>query len=381
MFILSIKSLDRARKITKDYLKLYYEKYNGIAFDFEGVWINGFRYEIRDNKVYLLDIDKFLLDMFYKNSLIEIPDVFEELDFINHNLYDFIHEWDKPFSLEADGVKNFKTKIFSGSKIEDISLKSCVSIGDDAFRFCLNLKNVVIPKIKYIGNNSFEGDSLLSNIDIRTVKRIGEKSFDSCNNCSFVGDEYPNLLEIGESAFSHSGIERMIANRLKEVPKNAFNSSSLTYFKGDRVVEIREYGFYCSELLELDCPNLSLISFNCLSMIPIEKLECYAKYINGRPFVCCVNLRYVSFPVLKKLEQPLFYQCNHISTLSLPSCVSIQGGLTDSDISDVYLPSLKRFTGASLSWDVKKTKVHLSQNCEIDPFYWEIFKDRIIIDL
>lgn len=367
--------------ISKNYLKKYYQEFlnRSLAMDLDGAWIEGFKYDIDKNgKIRLLDISDELKQYFYNESFIEIPVVFDLVEFINLN--SFISKFNKPFSFIADSLVELDTNVFRDSLVKSVSLKSCKILNDNTFEYCKELVEVDIPNIKIIGDECFNGDNKLSKISINTVKKIGSSAFTDCISCTFDNNnfEYPYLLEMGVEAFCESGITNMCANRLKEIPKNCFLNSSLEYFRGDRVERVEEGAFNYSNLSNFVLPNLKYIGFLSFAMTQIQEFVSDLKYIGGMPFFTCVNLKKIVLPSIKNLEVSLAMDCNNLDFIELSNCKNIIGGLYDNcNLKSVYLPSLNRFTTASFPWHDKSVIIYLNQDCKIDDLALEIFKYRI----
>lgn len=106
----------------------------------------------------------------------------------------------KDFDMK-NNVSPMRTKANTliSAKIE----KGVVSIGDNAFRGCKNLADVMLPKgLKMIRNSSFNGCGALVDVNfVDTLETIDNYAFYGCNNLSTV--ELPaSLKTIGKAAFA-----------------------------------------------------------------------------------------------------------------------------------------------------------------------------------
>lgn len=368
------------RKISKNSLKQYYKEMlnRNLMMDLDGVWIDGFKFDITDeNKLRLLDISSEIKEYFYNERCIEIPSIFDVVEFKNFRT--FILEMDVPFTLIADDLIYFDTQVFSQSMVSKVSLKSCKHLGDFAFANCHNLKFIDIPNIKYIGESCFNGDKYLSEINISNVKKIGIDAFYKCTSCNFIGVDYPNLLQIGEGAFSNSNIKQMCANKLKVVPNECFKDSKLVYFRGDNVREVQSFGFNSSELSKVDLPNLYIIGFYSFSHTLISEFVSNLRYIANMPFSDCKNLKFIKLPNVKKLETLLVKECPNLELIELNSCKRILGGVSSKcNLKELYLPSLSKFSLTCCNWDNKNVIIYLNKDCEINDMAIEVFGDRLI---
>ena len=156
-----------------------------------------------------------------------------------------------PSTLET--IESFAFSSYAG--LTRITIPKAVkSIGDYAFQSCTNLQEVVFEnntQLEEIGEGVFSDCSSLQSftypIPVTTVKnkmfyrctsltninytdpnvleKIGNNAFFGCNslNISLNTNQYPNLKEIGEEAFEHSGLtEVILSNQLGKIGKYVF---------------------------------------------------------------------------------------------------------------------------------------------------------------
>lgn len=86
------------------------------------------------------------------------------------------------------GTKKIDSWSFKGAQIESIMIPSTIkSIGRGAFSNCKNLKSVTLHEgLEYIGNEAFSNTIIESILIPRTVENIGGNAFMNCKNLSSV---------------------------------------------------------------------------------------------------------------------------------------------------------------------------------------------------
>ena len=101
-------------------------------------------------------------------------------------------------------------------------------IGEGVFSGCSSLQSFTYPiPVTTVKNNMFYKCTSLTNInytDPNVLEKIGNSAFDRCNSfISLNTNQYPNLKEIGEGAFEHSGLtEVILSNPLGKIGKYVF---------------------------------------------------------------------------------------------------------------------------------------------------------------
>ena len=101
-------------------------------------------------------------------------------------------------------------------------------IGEAVFSFCSSLQSFTYPPVTTVKNKMFYKCTSLTNInytDPNVLEKIGNSAFFGCNrlNISLNTNQYPNLKEIGEQAFAHSGLtEVILSNQLGKIGKSVF---------------------------------------------------------------------------------------------------------------------------------------------------------------
>lgn len=167
------------------------------------------------------------------------------------------------------GIENFTTipaYAFEGTGIETLSLPLCTTIQKAAFKKCIQLKSVNLPKCETIegykaeydeAEGAFMGCTNLQEVELPNCISIGEYTFYSCTNLQKV--ELPNCINIGESTFSSCPKLKSINIPVcQTIDKEAFA--------------------YCGNLNEVSLPNtIQKLGYNCFN--GNTSLTLYAKNV------------------------------------------------------------------------------------------------------
>lgn len=141
------------------------------------------------------------------------------------------------------GIENFTTipaYAFAGTGIETLSLPLCTTIQKAAFKKCMQLKSVNLPKCETIegyqpineeGDGAFYGCNNLQEIDLPSCINIGESTFCSCPKLKSIN--IPVCQTIGEEAFAYCSNlnEVSLPNTIQKLGYKCFNgNTSLTLY-------------------------------------------------------------------------------------------------------------------------------------------------------
>ena len=197
------------------------------------------------------------------------------------------------YELSADGLTLIKWKNTSTQNLDmnrDSQLRKIISIGDDAFSDCRNLKNVHIAS---------------------SVTRIGEGAFRDCSGLEDI--HIPNSVTIiGQSAFSHcnSLTSVNIPSSVTSIEKQDFSlCSSLTSVNiPSSVTSIGEGAFsFCSSLISVNIPGS-------------------VTRIGGSAFSSCSSLISVNIPSsVTSIEGATFQGCSRLTSIAIPSSITSIG--------------------------------------------------------
>lgn len=179
------------------------------------------------------------------------------------------------------GIENFTTipaYAFAGTGIETLSLPLCTTIQKAAFKKCMQLESVNLPKCETIegyqpineeGDGAFYGCNNLQEIDLPSCINIGESTFCSCPKLKSIN--IPVCQTIGEEAFAYCGNlnEVSLPNTIQKLGYKRFNgNTSLTLYAKNVPALDRNPG----TMAETDTLALGK---NVLIIVPEESLAAY----------------------------------------------------------------------------------------------------------
>ena len=233
---------------------------------------------------------------------------------------------------EANGYKiaRIGERAFNheGSKITEINLPSTItSIGKLAF--CRTpIGHIVIPeRVTEIGDYAFEWCKNLKNVSLPNgVTRIGDGTFEGCSSIETM--MLPDgVAEIGVSAFQHCVSLRSIhlPVGLTSIKERAFSqcSSLQNVSIPGGVSAIEESAFYdCSELMTLQLAE-GLVSIGSNAFFSCEKLTSFVfpstlTTIETSAFAFCKSLSSLSIPTsVTNIASNAFANCNGIKQVSI----------------------------------------------------------------
>ena len=166
------------------------------------------------------------------------------------------------FSEGVTAISDIATNF--ASTLESVEIpNNAMIIGDNAFNGCSKLKTLNLKNVIKIGNSAFSASGLTS-IDLSNVDIIGNNAFESCLSLESV--DLDDVSSVGSSAFRNCGNIRTgkglksltWSSNCKAIPESAFEGCAvLKDVEGiDAVTSIEAYAFYnCSSLSSL--PTLS----------------------------------------------------------------------------------------------------------------------------
>lgn len=180
------------------------------------------------------------------------------------------------------GIENFTTipaYAFEGTGIETLSLPLCTTIQNAAFKKCMQLKSVNLPKCETIevyiseyydkAEGAFYGCNNLQEADLPSCINIEKYAFYSCPKLSSIN--IPVCQTIGEEAFAYCGNlnEVSLPNTIQKLGYKCFNgNTSLTLYAKNVPALDRNPG----TMAESDTLALGK---NVLIIVPEESLAAY----------------------------------------------------------------------------------------------------------
>jgi len=177
-----------------------------------------------------------------------------------------------------------------------------ISIGSDAFYFCLSLTSITIPKkVTNIKGNVFIGCTALTSINVES--------------------ENPNY-------FSENGI-LFNKNKTKLISYPA-GKMEYHYSVPSSVTTMGSNAFTCSRFSTIDIPNSvtnieGAAFFGCWGLTSIT-IPTSIKTISDSTFMYCYKLTSVNIPnSVTKIENNAFYDCQNLTSIDIPESVTTIG--------------------------------------------------------
>ena len=181
----------------------------------------------------------------------------------------------------SEGCTSIGGSAFKSIPMTDVSLPSTLkSIGDYAFKDCVNLKEIVIPSpTTTIGNSAFSNCKQLSSVTLNEgLESIGASAFTNC--CLLNEIEFPDsLVSVGNSTFSNAGIGMVkFGTGLKNISDYMFYSCYLMSVEIPESVESIGYKAFYNSYCDVDDPFiLKVYNRNCaISSDPVEYSSYYS---------------------------------------------------------------------------------------------------------
>lgn len=123
-------------------------------------------------------------------------------------------------------------------KFESVGEKE-VYIDDEAFKGCINLKDVNILGAKFIGSNAFEGCTSLKELYLPKVEKIAANAFKGCTRLKLtVGQELKNSNDIIDSGYEK------VAQHIKELDKVKLKDEN------EKLTEYKSFKATCKNMCE-----------------------------------------------------------------------------------------------------------------------------------
>lgn len=221
---------------------------------------------------------------------------------------------------------------------------SVTHIGDNAFAFCFNLKNVVLPAgVTNIGRYAFYGCNNVTNFTLSSsLQTIREYAFNSCSKLASIVVP-PNVLSIETAAFSSTALTNVL------IPASATNvaSGAFSYCYELQAIQVATNNpAYVSVAGILFTSNLTtLIKF------PIRKsgtmfqptsytIPAGVTTIADEAFRSCMFSNVLMPTSITSIGRYAFDNCSRLTNLLLPDGLTYIGyGALASGITNLIVPS------------------------------------------
>ena len=213
---------------------------------------------------------------------------------------------------------------------------SLLEIGESAFEYCKNLKEINIPpRVGQIRRRTFLGCELLKSVDLPShIFQIGEEAFSYCKSInSFIIPS--QVSEINKNTFSHctSLIDIKLHDSIKKIGSGAFQEcNSLLGIKLPCGISSLAYDLFrgCCSLNEINIPEgVKTIGkycfWNCKSLIKVT-LPNSLEDIGETSFDNCTSLETICLPPnLRRIDNGAFGDCISLKEIDLPDSVTAMG--------------------------------------------------------
>lgn len=218
--------------------------------------------------------------------------------------------------------------------ILDFSLASYISLADNSFNGCQNLKSIVFPNnLTTIGNYAFIGCTSLDTVIIPdSVVSIGRYAFEACAITDIAIPE--NVTSLGNNAFSsceNLSRVRLYAKEISGSVSNCFeNCSKLTTIEiYDGVTIIPSCLFSgISNITDVSIPDtvkiIGAAAFMDCSSLSSIRLSNSLTTIESNAFWGCSSLSNVIFPEsVTRIGWAAFYECCSLTDVSIPDGITV----------------------------------------------------------
>lgn len=220
-----------------------------------------------------------------------------------------------PDTIDGIEIYGIAKYCFKNSNIESVTLPDKrLSIEDEAFYGCKNLKNINLSKVTYIGPYAFaKCTSLTDKADFSSVERVDETGL---AYTYFKTINLPECTNIGQLAFEGSKAENIIFGKLERTSNAAF--------------------YNCSNLKKLYIPKVkSFSSNNTRSCNSIELIFAPSVKYLTLDVTHDINV-YCDLLLSAQIENPSKYNCNIITQSYAPGLKDVDSSLYNHISSDDF---------------------------------------------
>lgn len=214
-------------------------------------------------------------------------------------------------------------RVFSGCTRLNHFPTNVESFGDECFKNCRSLRNVILnEEISYIPNGAFKGCTYLESVIYNGINNvmIGEKCFKDCKRLK----EIPSFVHIlNKYAFAGCSSIKEVTLTDTNIPEGCFRDcKSLEKINGD-IYSLGSFAFSeCSSLIDIDLSNVRKVSAeafsNCYNLRNVKVSELLNR-IESRAFYRCYNLDNFNMPdSIEFICKEAFRYCKSIKSLHIP---------------------------------------------------------------
>ena len=219
-------------------------------------------------------------------------------------------------------------------------MTNVATIGTSAFSGCVSLREIELnDKVKVLNNSVFKNcTSLVSVTGVDSVATVNESAF--ANTTALVTVSLPSVTELGNSAFSGSGITSFDGSKLTKVGTFVFSDCAKlsSVILNDGLTALNTAFFRnCTALTAVTLPSelkvlpdrlfegsgiASIKIPDSITSIPDSTSTSTSSAIWGM-FAGCVNLETVNLNNVEKIGKYAFYNCVSLKSIDLSKVNSI----------------------------------------------------------
>ena len=231
-------------------------------------------------------------------------------------------------TVRSECRNNIPANVVIPEKIGD---ETVVSLGDNAFYLCYNLKTVTIPdSVTSLGSKAFANCTALTTVNLpSSVTSIGDNAFLKCSSLTEI--TLPDSLEnLGEAAFMQCSALTSISipETVTEIKASTFNLCSLlaTVTLHDGITSIGNNAFCECNSLDLDKLPSSLTSIGAGAFRSTKTSSVVVPdgltTISDTAFYGCYNLSSLDLNNVTSIGKNAFQGCTKLTSLNIPAFLS-----------------------------------------------------------
>lgn len=253
------------------------------------------------------------------------------------------------------------------------------SIPENAFYFFSKTRSANFPNAKSIGKSSFVNVNLSNGVFFPKLEEIPYFAFFLSGLHTIDSAMFPNVLNIGSSAFADSKLTKAIFPNLETIDSNAFRYSNLEEITAPKLDRIETQSFGDTNSLNVvNFPNLTHIESIAFSRSSIKEINApNLEYLTGDAFRYTTRLKEVAFPYLtditsnafedssieiayldslRDLPNQAFKGATKLKTTYLPSVTNIgEDAFAETKLTSLYLPKVEKIKAGAFNDSTIKT--------------------------
>lgn len=251
-----------------------------------------------------------------------------------------------------DSLQSIGTSAFNETNLSSVTIPAGVTMGENVFTFCHNLKEVVLEAgVTEIGESMFSGCDALTSLDfLEQVTTIGKGAFSKCTGLTSLTIP-SNVKTVGKSAFGQcTGLTSVVVcDGVESIGNSAFSGCTnlKTVEVADSVTSIGNGAFYgCTSLKDVKLSkNITALNdyiFDDCSSLETITIPEGVTSIGGYAFSDCTNLNGITIPEgVTSIGDCAFMRCTDLEYIVVLDSIDTVGGSVfydSNNIGAVYYP-------------------------------------------